>query len=146
MQTLPRQGQRVYLTGTETAADLMRTGIPRRTAYYAIARGYVGVSRKPHYPQLEGPGGFQVLGNPYYFVKAIVMREVINTSVYIDQSAIEEWTQEGIEECWLRRHAPWVTHFTSYYYATVRGLVRQWIVRYRQEASRLIPLEKRRTI
>ena len=145
METVPRHGQRVYLTGTETTAELIALGACSKEQRWRCRKtGYFSLSRKPHYPQREGPGGFQVLGNPYHFVKAIVFHEVNTTVMPIDDDTVEDWIQEAIAECWLRRHAPWVAHFTSYYYSTVRGLVRQWIVRYRREASRHIPLHTRR--
>lgn len=137
MPTIPR----VYLTGNETLAELKALGLTEKgRRYQAKKHGWFCPSMRPTYPQAEGPGGFQVLANPQHFVKAIVLQEVHTTVLVIDEDTIDDWVQEALCRCWERRHAAHVTHFTSYYYAMVRGLTRQWIVRYRANHVRHIPL------
>lgn len=139
MATVPR----IYLTGNETTAELKAVGLVKKEQrYLARTRGYYCTASRPTYPQDDGPGGYQTLANPLFFVKKIILTETRNTRRYIDEDTIQEWIQEALCRCWERRHAPHVTHWSSYYFAMVRGLVRQWIVKYKREAERRIPLFK----
>jgi hypothetical protein len=140
MATVPH----VLLTGNETTAELIALGLVKKEQrYLARQRGYYCTgTQQPAYPQLNGPGGYQTLANPLFFVKKIILTETRNTSRYIDEDTIQEWIQEALCRCWERRHAPHVQHWSSYYFAMVRGLVRQWIVKYKREADRRIPLFK----
>jgi hypothetical protein len=131
--------ERVYLTGTETIAELRARGIPESTAHAARHRGYYcpGYCKRA-YPQHEGSGGYGELYDPEGFVISQLAQCVRLYRGHLDRATFDDWTQELLAECWYRRHA--TTHGgnpVGYFMVMIRGKVRQWLKARAKEEERL---------
>ena len=123
----PEHYQRLWLDGTETAADVRARGVPARTARTALKRGwYTRHSHQPQYPQAEGPGLFATLQNPYAFVTAQV-RHVLRTHAWgaVAPEDLEDAVQEALLWAWERRHCAPIADFPAYISTLIREQLRQ---------------------
>jgi Sigma-70 region 2 len=133
---MKRKIDRIYLSGSETIAELMALGLSRRTAFSARKKGwYAHEYMKRHDAPTEAPTtGFGKLGDPIRFARWCVRRELnyLAETHDIYWEELDDLAQEGLLEVWANRHRSNEIGFIEFSYTTIIRVVKHRIQRDRR--------------